>query len=148
MLGLGYSNGTTLVFDVNNGKRIHNIGAEAPGFAAVSCMGWIDNHSHARAGSAPAEAKAAECTPQVMCDLDISSMLPRLSTLPSSAGPESTFTSKTTLDALINAVSKGGEGTHLDLMLIGDTTGKILVKYAINWRQRPWLMFAVSLNHS
>ena len=129
MLALGYSNGSTLIFDVNNGKRIHNIGSESPGVEAVSCMGWIDNHSHLLSNSLPAESKSAECTPQVMCDLDISSMLPRLSTLPSTAGPESTFTSKTTLDALINAVTKGGQGNHLDLMLIGDESGKILVKY-------------------
>ena len=46
MLALGYSNGSTLIFDVNNGKRIHNIGSESPGVEAVSCMGWIDNHSY------------------------------------------------------------------------------------------------------
>lgn len=128
MLALGYSNGVTLIFDVNNGKRIHNINSEVSNFAAITCMGWIDNHSHLLVGNAPLETKSAECTPQALCDLDIGTMLPRLSVLPNTSGPDSTFTSKTTLDALINTVTKGGEGTHLDLLLIGDESGKILVK--------------------
>lgn len=44
------------------------------------------------------------------------------------ATSESTFTSKVTLDALINSVTKGGEGKHLDVLLIGEEDGKILLK--------------------
>jgi hypothetical protein len=41
---------------------------------------------------------------------------------------DSTFTSKVTLDALINSVTKGGEGNHLDVLLVGEQGGKILLK--------------------
>jgi len=74
-------------------------------------------------------------------------MMPRLSVLTSSAGPygtpahllglrvlilvcsNSTFTSKTTLDALINGVTNGGEGGRLDVLIIGEDGGKMLLKY-------------------
>lgn len=41
---------------------------------------------------------------------------------------DSTFTSKVTLDALINSVTKMGEGNNLDVLLIGEEGGKILLK--------------------
>lgn len=41
---------------------------------------------------------------------------------------DSTFTSKVTLDALINSVTKTGEGNNLDVLLIGEEGGKILLK--------------------
>ncbi|KAF8535008.1 anaphase-promoting complex, cyclosome, subunit 4-domain-containing protein [Trichophaea hybrida] len=128
MLALGYSDGSTRIYDVNNGKAIHCITSEASGFGKITCLGWVDNHSRLNVpGRRIPETKSAECTPQALFDLDIGVMLPRLSVLPSSAGPESTFTSKTTLDALINAVTKGGEGSHLDVLLIAEEGGKILL---------------------
>lgn len=42
---------------------------------------------------------------------------------------DSTFTSKVTLDALINSVTKTGEGNNLDVLLIGEDGGKILLKW-------------------
>jgi len=125
MLALGYNDGSTRIYDVNNGKAIHRIVSESPEFGRVTCLGWADNHCHA--ANQPPEAKSAECTPQALFDLDIGSMLPRLSVLPSSSGPESTFTSKTTLDALINTIAKGGEGSHLDVLLIGEEGGKVVL---------------------
>ncbi|KAA8900335.1 anaphase-promoting complex, cyclosome, subunit 4-domain-containing protein [Sphaerosporella brunnea] len=127
MLALGYSDGTTRIYDVNNGKAIHRIVSEVDDSGSVTCLGWVDNHSHTITLGVPPEAKTVECTPQTLFDLDIGSMLPRLSTLPATAGPESTFTSKTTLEALVNSVSKGGEGSHLDVLLIGQEGGKVLL---------------------
>jgi len=127
MLSLGYSDGSTRIHDVNNGKAIHQIVSESPEFGRVTCLAWADNHSHAATHNQPPEAKSEECTPQALFDLDIGSMLPRLSALPSSSGAESTFTSKTTLDALINNVAKGGEGSHLDVLLIGEEGGKVML---------------------
>ena len=40
---------------------------------------------------------------------------------------DSLFSSKTTLDAMINTV-KGGDGDILDVLLVGDVNGKVLVK--------------------
>lgn len=127
MLALGYSDGSTRIYDVNNGKQIHKLSSESPSFGSVTCVSWVDNHSHQINTNVSPETKTAECTPEALFDLDISSMLPRLSVLPGSSGPESSFTSKTTLDALINAVTKGGEGSHLDVLFIGDDSGKVLL---------------------
>jgi anaphase-promoting complex subunit 4 len=86
MLSLGYSDGTTKIYDVNNGKAIHRIVSEVGDIGGVTCLGWVDNHSHAITPSMPREVKGLECTPQTLFDLDIGSMLPRLSILPSSSG--------------------------------------------------------------
>lgn len=86
MLALGYSDGSTRIYDVNNGKQIHRLTSEAASFGAVSCVGWVDNYSQrARPGMA-AEVRSADCTPQALFDMDVGQMLPRLSVLPSSAG--------------------------------------------------------------
>jgi anaphase-promoting complex subunit 4 len=88
MLALGYSDGSTRIYDVNNGKAIHCIVSEVPSFGKVTFLGWVDNHSRETVpGRRPLESKSAECTPQALFDLDIGVMLPRLSVLPSSAGP-------------------------------------------------------------
>jgi anaphase-promoting complex subunit 4 len=87
MLSLGYSDGTTRIYDVNNGKAIHRIVSEVDDFGGVTCLGWVDNHSHTLRPNVPREAKTVECTPQTLFDLDIGSMLPRLSVLPSTSGP-------------------------------------------------------------
>lgn len=111
---------------MNNGKVIHRIASELPDFGSITCVGWVDNHSH-KPKIPGAPSRYLECTPQTLFDLDIGQMMPRLSALPASAGPDSNFTSKTTLDALINAVTKGGEGTDLDIIVIGEEGGKILL---------------------
>ncbi|KAH8153432.1 uncharacterized protein LAJ45_02244 [Morchella importuna] len=127
MLALGYSDGSTRIYDVNNGKQIHRLTSEAASFGTVSCVGWVDNYSLRTRPGMAAEVKSADCTPQALFDMDVGQMLPRLSVLPSSAGADSTFTSKVTLDALINSVTKGGEGDNLDVLLIGEEGGKILL---------------------
>ncbi|PWW79833.1 hypothetical protein C7212DRAFT_273504 [Tuber magnatum] len=127
MLALGYSDGSTRIYDVNNGKQIHRITSEVSNFGKVTCVGWVDNHSDSKSPSHASETKSTECTPQALFDMDVGQMLPRLSVLPSSAGNESTFTSKVTLDALINSVTKSGEGKNLDVLLIGEEDGKILL---------------------
>lgn len=127
LLAVGYSDGKTRIYNVNSGKVIIEIASEGEGFGSITCVGWVDNHSHALALNQPPETKSTECTPQAVFDLDVNSMLPRLCSLPSSAGPDSTFTSKTTLDALINSVGKPGDGTNLDVLLIGEERGKLLL---------------------
>lgn len=87
MIAIGYSDGSTRIYDVNNGKPIHKLISEAADFDAVTCVSWVDNHSHSVNTNVAPEAKSTECTPQALFDLDISSMLPRLSVLPSSSGP-------------------------------------------------------------
>lgn len=88
MLALSYSDGSTRIYDVNNGKVIHYIVSEMPGFGRVTSLGWVDNHSRSEdQGHQLLETNSLECTPQTLFDLDIGIMLPRLSALPSSAGP-------------------------------------------------------------
>lgn len=86
MLALGYTDGSTRIYDVNNGKQIHRITSEVLSFGKVTCVGWVDNHSHSRFSNQTPETKSAECTPQALFDMDVGQMLPRLSVLPSSAG--------------------------------------------------------------
>ncbi|KAL7274864.1 hypothetical protein RUND412_002226 [Rhizina undulata] len=127
MLALGYSDGSTRIHDVNNGKPIHRIASEVPGFGKVTCVGWVDNYSHSKPRPQDPDAAPGESSPQGLFDLDLGQMLPRLSSLPTSSGPESAFSSKATLDALVNAVAKGSEVNHLDVLLIGERGGKILL---------------------
>lgn len=86
MLALGYSDGSTRIYDVNNGKQIHRLTSEASSFGMVTCVGWVDNHSQSRLPTQAPEAKSTECTPQALFDMDVGQMLPRLSVLPSSSG--------------------------------------------------------------
>lgn len=86
MLALGYSDGSTRIYDVNNGKQIHRITSEVSNFGKVTCVGWVDNHSDSKSPSQASETKSTECTPQALFDMDVGQMLPRLSVLPSSAG--------------------------------------------------------------
>lgn len=86
MLALGYSDGSTRIYDVNNGKQIHRLTSEASSFGKVTCVGWVDNHSQLRLPTQIPEMKSTECTPQALFDMDVGQMLPRLSVLPSSSG--------------------------------------------------------------
>jgi anaphase-promoting complex subunit 4 len=89
MLAIAYSDGSTRIHDVNNGKPIHCIVSETPGFGQVSCLGWFDNRegmAATRRLMAP-QGSSEECSMDSLFDLDIAAMLPRLSALGSSAGP-------------------------------------------------------------
>lgn len=98
MLALGYSDGSTRIYDVNNGKQIHRLTSEASSFGKVSCVGWVDNHSQLRLPTQAPEMKSTECTPQALFEMDVGQMLPRLSVLPSSSGQyESFFTNRHTI---------------------------------------------------
>ncbi|CCX08006.1 anaphase-promoting complex, cyclosome, subunit 4-domain-containing protein [Pyronema domesticum] len=129
MLAIAYSDGSTRIHDVNNGKPIHCIVSETPGFGQVSCLGWFDNREGMAATRRlmPPQGSSEECSMDSLFDLDIAAMLPRLSALGSSAGPESTFSSKATLDSLINNVSKSKEGNVLDILVIADENGNIII---------------------
>ncbi|KAF8440615.1 hypothetical protein BGX38DRAFT_1206109, partial [Terfezia claveryi] len=66
---------------------------------------------------------AAEGILKGILDPEINQMLPRVSVLPGT-GP--LFSSKITLDAIINTV-KGADSDILDVLLVGDDNGRILV---------------------
>ncbi|KAI5801561.1 anaphase-promoting complex, cyclosome, subunit 4-domain-containing protein [Peziza echinospora] len=132
MLALGYADGVTRICDVNNGKIVLLVSPDvAAGFGKVSCVGWADNRSVSKArrereGHHGGIPPVLEGIPKGVLDLEINQMLPRLSVLPAGTAPDSLFSSKTTLDAMINTV-KGGDGEILDVLLVGDVNGKVLV---------------------
>ncbi|KAF8419687.1 anaphase-promoting complex, cyclosome, subunit 4-domain-containing protein [Tirmania nivea] len=126
VIALGYSDGTTKICDVNNGKVVLTVAPEAPGFGSVSCVGWVDNRLAPNNEQKQEGIKALTAgIPKGILDLEVNQMLPRLSVLPGT-GPDSLFSSKITLDAMINTV-KGADSDILDVLLVGDDNGRILV---------------------
>lgn len=87
MIALAYKDGSTRIVDVNNGKIMHTLHSDDPNFGRITCVGWVDNHSHEIAVNNAPTSKSTECTPQTLFGLDIVSMMPKLSILPSSSGP-------------------------------------------------------------
>ncbi|KAF8476183.1 anaphase-promoting complex, cyclosome, subunit 4-domain-containing protein [Kalaharituber pfeilii] len=128
VIALGYSDGVTRICDVNNGKAVLMMTADSTSFGKISCIGWVDNRGAPKSTQACYGMKPAssEKIPKGILDLEINQMLPRLSVLPSGTGPDSLFSSKITLDSMINTV-KGTDSDILDVLLIGDINGKILV---------------------
>lgn len=127
-IALAYDDGIVRTYDVHHGKVTGKIVSDNAEFKGISCIAWSGNGFTAP-DEQPSDQQSPGTSPQSIFDLDIGQMLPRLSALPSSSAPDSIFTSKVTLDTMVNAVSKIGEGTNsLDVLLICDSNGNLLVK--------------------
>lgn len=127
-IALAYNDGGVRLCDVNHGKVTGRIVSDNADFHGISCVGWTGKGTSTTIDQPEDLTAATTSTPQSIFDLDVGQMLPKLSALPSASAPDSIFTSKVTLDALINSLSKVAEGVHgLDVLLVGDSNGDILL---------------------
>lgn len=83
MLAIGCSDGTTKICDVNNGKVVQTLKPEDGTKTTVCCVGWVENQlSSSEAQTIMLSGPYKDLVPKGILDLELSSMLPRLSILP------------------------------------------------------------------
>ncbi|EWC47136.1 hypothetical protein DRE_03505 [Drechslerella stenobrocha 248] len=137
LLAVSYDNFVTRIIDVQTGRFGHQVEMEDPAGGRIAAIGWVDNRD-------PAAEDAEQLEPKTRTDFinvggtltdenlgylfglfnfDVSNVLPKLSVLPGVANADITFSSKQSLDSLINVPSVRKEDT-MDVLLMGTSKGR------------------------
>ncbi|KAF3914009.1 hypothetical protein ABW21_db0209217 [Orbilia brochopaga] len=136
LLAVSYDNFVTRIIDVQTGRFGHQVEMEDVAEGRITAIGWVDNRD-------PAIEDAEQLEPRTRTDyinaganlndenlgylfglfnFDVSNVLPKLSVLPGVANADITFSSKQSLDSLINVPSIRKEDT-MDVLLMGTSKG-------------------------
>ncbi|KAK6353023.1 hypothetical protein TWF696_005014 [Orbilia brochopaga] len=136
LLAVSYDNFITRIIDVQTGRFGHQVEMEDVTEGRITAIGWVDNRD-------PATEDAEQLEPRTRTDFinigatltdenlgylfglfnfDVSNVLPKLSVLPGVANADITFSSKQSLDSLINVPSIRKEDT-MDVLLMGTSKG-------------------------
>ncbi|KAF3165091.1 hypothetical protein TWF751_009456 [Orbilia oligospora] len=136
LLAVSYDNFITRIVDVQTGRFGHQVEMEDVTEGRITAIGWVDNRD-------PATEDAEQLEPKTKTDFiniggtlkndnlgylfslfnfDVSTVLPKLSVLPGVANADITFSSKQSLDSLINVPSIRKEDT-MDVLLMGTSKG-------------------------
>ncbi|KAF3926994.1 hypothetical protein ABW20_dc0109664 [Dactylellina cionopaga] len=136
LLAVSYDNFITRIIDVQTGRFGHQVEMEDVAEGRITAIGWVDNRD-------PAAEDAEHLEPKTKTDFiniggtlrddnlgylfglfnyDVSNVLPKLSVLPGVTNADITFSSKQSLDTLINVPYIRKENT-MDVLLMGTSKG-------------------------
>ncbi|KAK7203805.1 anaphase-promoting complex, cyclosome, subunit 4-domain-containing protein [Myxozyma melibiosi] len=115
LLALGCADGSVRICDPNNGKLLHQ--RTSP--SAVVCLNWVSE-------SKEAIRTRSSTKFDNLINVDVTSIIPKLSPIPASLAPDSLFATKFVMDSVINTRFDTDSPVPIDILVSGEAAGNVL----------------------